>query len=256
MKVRTTNDIGRAIWQMGVYDLPCTEVIWRLLEPGQTAVDVGANIGYITGLMAARVGPQGRVLAIEPHPGNFSELTEHVSTWRDLQPSRVRCLAVALSSKRRAMFLEEPEGFISNQGIARLVSSKPPLGFEIETTSLDDVWTDTQSIDLLKLDVEGHELEVLRGCKGLLGRHRIRDIIFEEHSGSFEASTPRLLGQRGYSIFIISRDFRRPLLLAEGQPHNLIPYLPTNFLATLDPERALSNIRRVGWHALRARPSH
>jgi FkbM family methyltransferase len=158
MKVQITNDIGRAIWQMGVYDLPCTEVIWRLLEAGQTALDVGANIGYITGLMAARAGPQGRVLAIEPHPGNFRELTCHVSRWQDHQASRIRCLALALSSKRRRMFLEEPAGFKFNQGIARLVVCKPQLGFEIETTSLDDVWTDPQSIDLLKLDVEGPEL--------------------------------------------------------------------------------------------------
>lgn len=52
MWVRPSEDLGSALWRFGIYDLPLSETIWRLLDPGETAIDVGANIGYVTGLMA------------------------------------------------------------------------------------------------------------------------------------------------------------------------------------------------------------
>ena len=61
MRIRPADDVGRAIWRLGVYDLPVTELIWRLLDPGDSAFDVGANLVYMTGVMAARVGAQGQV---------------------------------------------------------------------------------------------------------------------------------------------------------------------------------------------------
>src|ERR687886_1998553 len=61
IRVRPTETIGSSICRLGVYDLTVSEVIWRLLEPGEQAVDVGANIGYMTSLMAARVGKTGNV---------------------------------------------------------------------------------------------------------------------------------------------------------------------------------------------------
>ena len=55
------------------FDLISCEAIWRLLDEGELALDVGANIGYMTSLMAARLGKNGRVIAFEPHPVLFQE---------------------------------------------------------------------------------------------------------------------------------------------------------------------------------------
>ena len=86
--VRPAEDIGAAIWRLGVYYLPLSEVIWRLLDPGEVAVDCGANVGYVTSLMAARVGPKGRVLSFEPHPKIFAELAANTHRLAELRNRR------------------------------------------------------------------------------------------------------------------------------------------------------------------------
>ena len=59
MRVRPRETVGHIMWHLGVLDLAASEVCWRLLDPGETAVDVGANIGVMTGLLARRAGPTG-----------------------------------------------------------------------------------------------------------------------------------------------------------------------------------------------------
>lgn len=83
IRIRPEEVIGRAIWHQGVYDLNVSECLWRVLEPGEHAVDVGANVGYMTSLMATRVGGRGMVVAIEPHPEIFDELQANATRWMD-----------------------------------------------------------------------------------------------------------------------------------------------------------------------------
>ncbi|WP_203409333.1 hypothetical protein [Archangium violaceum] len=52
--------IGRAVWHLGLYDLLVSETLWRLISPGEQVLDVGANIGHMASVMAARTGPTGR----------------------------------------------------------------------------------------------------------------------------------------------------------------------------------------------------
>ncbi len=84
LRVRSFDFIGLHIRWFGVFDLCVSEVIWRLLDPGDTAIDVGANLGYITSLMAARTGKTGNVLAIEPHPELYQELLTNLHDWQQM----------------------------------------------------------------------------------------------------------------------------------------------------------------------------
>lgn len=61
IRVRPAESIGAVIRHRGVHDLPVCELISRLIEPGELAVDAGANIGQMTGLMAVTAGPRGKV---------------------------------------------------------------------------------------------------------------------------------------------------------------------------------------------------
>src|SRR3569623_794508 len=72
MRIRPGEHIGSRIWHRGVFDLVVLEAIARLIEPGESALDIGANIGQMTNLMSHRVGPKGRGLSFEPHPGVFA----------------------------------------------------------------------------------------------------------------------------------------------------------------------------------------
>src|SRR5882724_1375106 len=65
--VNPHESIGKSLLTHGVYDLAVSETIWRLTEPGDSCLDVGANIGYMTSLLAVRAAESGKVFSFEPH---------------------------------------------------------------------------------------------------------------------------------------------------------------------------------------------
>src|SRR6185295_2277040 len=113
--------IGSALWHLGVFDLALTETLWRLLEPGDLALDVGANIGYTTGLMALRVGSTGRVLAFEPHPAVHAQLVANAErARRNPRCGEIRTFETALGAVTGVARLAPGSYFADNNGIARL----------------------------------------------------------------------------------------------------------------------------------------
>ena len=72
--VRPKENVGADIYYYGIFDPIVPEAIWRLLDVGEAALDIGANIGQNTSAMAFRSGPAGSVIAFEPHPVTFGEL--------------------------------------------------------------------------------------------------------------------------------------------------------------------------------------
>jgi FkbM family methyltransferase len=250
MRVRPHEDHGRSLWRLGIYDLVLSEAIWRLLDRGESAIDAGANIGYVTALMAGRLGPQGKVLAFEPHPKIFAELLSNIHGWASRPIASIKPFLLALSSNTGTAYLEEPRDFDRNCGTSRVMANGAAC-LRVNTTRLDDVCSEYGNVDFLKLDVEGHELEVLLGGQGVLESRRVRDLIFEDHSRSFNSPVVSLLESFGYAIFMLTRTFRGPLLAAKGERCPIVPYLPPNFLATREPERALAMFDASGWQVLR-----
>jgi FkbM family methyltransferase len=249
MRIRPREDLGRALWQKGIYDLTLCEALWRLLDRGEFAIDVGANVGYISGLLAARSGPDGSVLAFEPHPKIFLELVANIDSWRDQPIAKIKPVELALSSSSGSAILQEPADFEKLPGTASIVSNGSS-GMPITTARLDEIGLDSPAIDLMKIDVEGHELQVLLGSRKLLEARAIRDIIYEDHSRSFSSPVASLLAGFGYSIFFLTRRLTGPLMASQGQSYQAVQYLP-NFLATLKPDRALARFRTPGWQVLR-----
>jgi len=130
------------------------------------AIDVGANIGAFTLIMARQVGETGRVLAIEPYPFVAERLVENLSLNRMLNVQVVMC-ALADRSKTATLYVPDPKW--PNQGVASLSpvrGSQLVSQIEVQCFTLDDLlekldWT--ERLDLMKIDVEGHEMSVLRG---------------------------------------------------------------------------------------------
>ena len=78
ISVRRLEEHEKMLSVLGVCDLIVTESLWRLTQPGELAVDVGANIGYMSSILAKRVGSSGSVYAFEAHPEIFKELKHNV----------------------------------------------------------------------------------------------------------------------------------------------------------------------------------
>jgi FkbM family methyltransferase len=244
--------IGRNLAVSGVFDLCVTESIHRLLDPGDMAVDVGANVGYLTNLMATRVGPTGSVLAFEPHPVVFEVLERNVSRWNaDERIGSPEARRLALSSEDGAGRLSGEGDFETHMGLAsvRDDSEGPrPGDFEVELARLDRL-LDGRSPQLIKIDVEGHEIAVLEGAQALLGERRVRDVVFEEH-GIYPTASMTLLERHGMTVFTLDHTLLglRVRPVREGPAPAGWP--GPNYLATFEPNRALTRLGGRGWSSL------
>lgn len=258
LAVSTGDAIGRAIWQMGVYDLTVSEVLWRLAGEGETCLDIGANLGYMTGLLASRTGVRGEVHAFEPHPEIHAELAANVARWSPGERvASIRLHALGLSDHPGTATLCEPPQFEGNRGTSslepgpsRLQEKDAGRTFEVPIGRLDDCVPPGTSIGVAKVDVEGHELGVFQGASRILAERGIRDVVFEDNDG-YPGRVSSLLEQAGFTIHRLDRGLRGPLLIA-ADAHASDDWLPSSFLASLDPARAAAQLRPRGWSVLRA----
>lgn len=242
---------------MGVYDLCVTEALWRLIDPGETAIDVGANIGYMTSVMAKRVQETGKVFSYEPHPEIYEELCENKILWQEASGwCQITTQNVALSNASGIGVLGLPSHFSENRGVALLLDEIDaqamgnPCRCHVTLARLDDLMNDDHPVSIIKLDVEGHELKVLQGGQKVLTRH-VRDIVFEEHS-NYPTEVTCFLKERGFTVLRIRKEIWGPRLefpaRKPGGP--LLPWDPPSYLATKDPLRAMKRMQKRGWQSL------
>lgn len=248
LSVNPREAIGAAIWRNAVYDIALSEAIVRLLPRSGVAVDVGANLGYATCLMARLVGTGGRVWSFEPNPALHARLTGNISANGHMP--RVTLSFAAASDHSGTASLIIPEWNAQNEGLSHLadVGDAGTEGVEVALVTLDDV-IDAPSIDLLKIDVEGHELSVLRGADRLLSQGRVRDILFEEHGGR-EAETIMVLKAAGYEVFELGWTTWGPRLGPLESDSNAPAMDAQNFLATRDSIRSERVFQRKGFKCL------
>ena len=161
-----------------------TELLRRELEPGMVHLDLGANIGYYALMAARRVGPAGKVICLEPDPRNLELLRRNVSLNR--LDDVVEILAVAASDKpgRATMYKANASNLNTLVEPAACTGSQPP-GEEVsvDTVTIDSLMASRGGrLNFLRMDIEGYEVDALRGgletlaaspppCKILLETH-------------------------------------------------------------------------------------
>ena len=252
IKVFTNEVIGSGIWCYGVFDLIVGEAILRLLDKGETALDIGANIGQFSTLMARRVGLNGKVFSFEPHSDLYHELVTNCSLYINIQKT-LRAHNSALGKNSGSGTLIIPKEFGGNRGTSKVGTDGPKDGdtFKIKIETLDEVCEALRSIGVCKIDVEGHEAEVLKGAARTLRQKKIRDIIHED-VGLANKELRAILIEAGYTIFSLHTDIIKPRIsaLAEKKPFKK-GQEGENFVATLEPDRAIRRFNAVGWKTLR-----
>jgi FkbM family methyltransferase len=244
--------IGRNISTRGLYDLAVTEVLWRLAETGEVAVDAGANIGYTASLLAVRVGPRGQVLCFEPHPQVFAWLRENVKEWQsDPRCGSFLLYEAALGSSGGPATLKTTDLFSCNRGTARIASAQEESEgscIQVRTESLDSRLHESQWIGVMKIDAEGGELDILTGMRRILSERRVRDIVFEE-VGGYPAPTHRFLESAGYTVFGLEAGMLGVRCLPGAAPRTPSHGDPPSYLGTTDPRRAIQRLGRAGWRS-------
>jgi FkbM family methyltransferase len=257
LEVHTNDDVGKTILCLGVYDLVTSETVWRLTDAGETVLDIGANIGYMTSLLAKRVGRSGRVLSFEPHPEIAGELRANIGRWRGAVGEGVIMVhEVALSDREGTVRFDVPARFATNRGIARVASAGDAdepggLSLEVACDTLDHAVVGVGPVGVAKIDVEGHEEAVVRGAAEAFEGRQIRDWVFEHHP-AYPSPVTDTFERHRYAVFQIQKRILGPSLVPASTPVARSVWEPPNYLATLDPERALDRMRARGWKVLRS----
>ena len=146
---------------------------------GDWVIDLGANIGHYTVRLSRLVGPSGRVMAFEPVPETFEILTSLVSASGAHNVSLFNVAASAGVVGVAGMSLPQFTSGLTNYYMASLTSTGGE--FVVMTLPLDGLMP-PKRVSLVKVDVEGHEIQALRGMQALLIRDRPR-LIVEGRSG-------------------------------------------------------------------------
>lgn len=146
----------------------------RYLRPEMNVIDIGANRGYYTLMFAARVGPQGKVFAIEPDERMVRRLRDLIDRNSASQVVVVQTAVAGESGRRMFILTDEP----SLNHLAPL-HEKSDQGLETDCTSYSDLLRSAclERVDLLKIDVEGAEPEVL---SSVLSSESLPDVIMAE----------------------------------------------------------------------------
>ena len=248
--VDPTRAIGRSIVTTGLFDLAVSETLARLIDAGDTVVDAGANVGYMTVLAATAAGRAGRVLAFEPHPELFEALQRNAVYARRFGCA-VETRRVALGDNQGLASLQIPASFAGNDGLATLVDGQPAAqSVPVTVERLDDVVDGPVSV--MKLDVEGFEAPVLRGARRLLTGHRLRHIVFEEHDVQ-RSEVVRMLRDAGYHLFALGWRMTGLTIQPIERGPSTAAYEAPSFVATTAPDEVIARTARRGWRVLSGR---
>jgi len=180
----------------GGYEPEVSALIDALAPRCATVYDVGANWGYFVALLMTNPGFRGHVHAFEIAPGTFADLAAMVADCG--LSERVTCHALGLSDRTgTARLMEE-----FHSALARIAPEGHGNGREVPVRRLDDL--DLPDPDLLKIDVEGHEAEVLSGGRGRLGRAKpivVLESWYLRDRVERMLEPLRILQELGYSLY-------------------------------------------------------
>jgi len=194
-RMRLDMRAGHRRYALGTYEPEVFALIRSHLREGQTVLDIGANIGYFTLLMAHKVGPAGRVIAFEPVPSVYAMLCDNLRL-NGCNWVQAECKAVGDVDGQGAMQsdLNNPLSFIGHLcECGDLAVPIVSIDRYVETAGLE-------RLDFVKIDVEGAEDRVIRGM--MKTAKRLRPVILVEiHlNNSQESEGLRRLQKAGYRL--------------------------------------------------------
>lgn len=159
--------IGRAILENGYYEPETVNFLGLYLKPGMTFLDIGANIGLHTLIGSSAVGSRGEVHAFEPDPFLCDVVKRNLSL-NNRENTIINNVAVARQDGTKPLFLSSAESFGTTSFLP--AENYSGLKLSVVTTSIDAYVRSRhlRQVDLIKLDIEGGELEALEGARGVL----------------------------------------------------------------------------------------
>jgi len=203
--------VGRGLYRRKVHEPQLTQLLLDRFSnyPGKNFIDVGANIGYFSCLLAKLAGPAGHVLAIEPEPQNLALLRENIAI-NEITNVTVHPCAVGEKTGGALLGLYKP----SNRGRHSILEKDARSRIEVPVRTLDDIvrssGRNAVTWSAVKIDVEGYEAFVIEGARETLPR--VKSLVMEfspailKKAGRDPAATLKILSSHFSSVHRIGNE--------------------------------------------------
>jgi FkbM family methyltransferase len=211
--------ISRTLLLFGERELEHKVMLEQVLKPGMMVLDIGANIGYYALMELGMIGPSGKLVAVEPSPSNVELLKRNLAL-NGYDGIEVHQAAVSDQSGVKQFFLSEMSNLntFHDTGTGSLHLSGKTV--EVKTCTVPELMAGRKP-DLIRMDVEGHEIEVINGVLPAIERGEMAPmIIFETHLSRYGAGHDmeaplRRLFALGYRVLLAGSSWQRGTKLIE-----------------------------------------
>lgn len=178
----------------------------NILKPsaGEVVIDIGAHQGRYSMLVAKFVGKDGRVLALEPHPGNFKILKMNIELNRLSNIIPIRIAAYSSGTTLKLFESTSSPWHSVSPELSLALGAKTKGAIEVRGTTVDDLLKELnlKEVDWVKIDVEGAEYEVLRGMTNTLEENSL-SLIIEVHTARSGKLVQDYLSAKSYDTEIV-----------------------------------------------------
>jgi FkbM family methyltransferase len=230
--------MSRHLYYFGVYEPQVSRLLKKFLEPGMIFYDIGANFGYYSLLASKAVSKEGIVYAFEPQKGCCRFLLKNIKVNKLYNVRLYRCALSDRIEKKKIYQLSRTnvgQASLSRKGLSAFGSEN------VNCCSIDSLIESKEILpcNAMKIDVEGGELNVLKGAVSHLSNNPPRIIVFEaieEHLKRFEASIKQVLSfleNFNYIMFFGKRGKWTPFKTfeyykAKGSPPDFVAILKSS----------------------------
>lgn len=176
----------------------------QLVKQGMTVLDIGAHVGYYSRLASDLVGPNGRVIAFEPHPRNFQYLERNTSSLTNITRLPVALAAEEGTAELYDYLMMSASGSLNydaqlrdtqlaqtsqNDLAPRMDADFEPQIYTVRTASADDLLAEQgiDTVDVIKMDIEGAELGALRGLQQTIAHSPNLALVMEYNPMGLQA---------------------------------------------------------------------
>jgi FkbM family methyltransferase len=169
------NGIERSLYYTGTYEKGSLDVLKNVLKKGDVFIDVGANIGMMSLFASEIVGDNGKVICFEPNPITRAILIENIQE-NNFKNIEVSHYAIGSKSENATIY----DRWDTNRGSATLI--KPEFeteSYDVSVIKLSEYDLNSKKIAMIKIDVEGYELEVLKGIEDIISSENAPMLMVE-----------------------------------------------------------------------------
>ena len=202
--------VGKDILKNKKYEPDVYAAIKSQLKPGDTFVDIGANIGYFTLLAASIVGEWGHVYSFEPNPNNCKIIEQNISL-----NGYTNITLFPFAVAERKQMLNYHGGNISSNGQVSEIAEGQEAFIKVQAVALDDVLLNADKVTAIKMDIEGAEARALSGMHQIV--NKFQPVIFTEFSPSLLTQVSYVAPedyleslQKQYDLYVLGLDVTDP----------------------------------------------